>query len=130
MSYKLMFVLNAVVVVVAGLIFLIIPETALSQLGTSERYVSTILSVRFVGVVMITIGALLWFVKDIADTVMQKNLGFALLASIFLGLILIIIGSMSSQAVIRSNSWILVVVYVLFGLGYGFLLFLKPKMKE
>jgi hypothetical protein len=127
MSYKLMFVLNAVVVVVAGLIFLIIPETALSQLGTSERYVSTILSVRFVGVAMITIGALLWFVKDIADAAIQKNLGFALLASTILGLILIIIGSLS---VIRSNSWILVLVYVLFALGYGFLLFLKPKMKE
>lgn len=130
MSYKLMFVLNAVVVVVAGLIFLIIPETALSQLGTSERYVSTILSVRFVGVAMITMGALLWFVKDIADTAIQKNLGFALLGGTVLGLILIIMGSMSSQAVIRSNSWILVVVFVLFGLGYGFLLFLKPKMKE
>jgi hypothetical protein len=127
MSYKLMFVLNAAVVVVAGLILLIIPETALSQLGTSERYVSTILSVRLVGVAMITIGALLWFVKDIADPAIQKNLGFALLASTILGLILIIIGSLS---VIRSNSWILVLVYVLFALGYGFLLFLKPKMKE
>jgi hypothetical protein len=122
-----MFVLNAVVVAVVGLIFFIIPETALSLLGTSERYVSTILAVRFIGIAMITIGALLWFVKDIADAVIQKNLGFALLGNTVFALILTIIASLS---VIRSNSWIPIVVFVLFGLGYGFLLFLKPKMKE
>jgi hypothetical protein len=130
MSYKLMFALNAIVSLLAGLIFLIVPEKVLLQLGTLETYVSTILAVRFVGAAMITIGLLLWFVKDVVDAAIQKKLGFALLASTILGLILIIMGSMSSQAVIRSNSWVLVVIYVLFGLGYGFLLFLKPKMKE
>jgi hypothetical protein len=125
-----MFALNAIVSLLAGLIFLIVPEKVLLQLGTLETYVSTILAVRFVGAAMITIGLLLWFVKDVIDAAIQKKLGFALLASTILGLILIIMGSMSSQAVIRSNSWVLVVIYVLFGLGYGFLLFLKPKMKE
>lgn len=130
MSYKSMFALNSIVMLLAGLAFLFVPEKILLQMGTSETYVSTILAVRFLGTAMITIGLLLWFVKDISDGSAQKGLGFAMLASIFITFVLTLIGSVSSTSVIRSNSWILIVVYALFSLGYGFLLFLKPKMKE
>ncbi|MBI5962551.1 MAG: hypothetical protein HY863_03675 [Chloroflexi bacterium] len=130
MSYKLMFALNAIVSLLVGLVFLIAPERALLQLGTSETYVSTISAMRFVGAALITIALLLWFAKDIADAAIQKKLGFSLLASTVIGLVMVIVASMSKQAVIRSNSWIPVVVFVLFGLGYGFLIFLKPRMKE
>jgi len=50
-----------------------------------------------------------------------------LLISTVIGLILAIYGSTS---VIRANSWIPIVLYAFFVLGYGFMLFLKPKMKE
>ncbi len=125
-----MFALNAIVSLLVGLIFVIVPQRALLFLGTSETYVSTISAMRFLGAALVTIGLLLWFVKDVADAGIQKNLGYALLASTVIGLVLVIVASVSQQAVIRSNSWIPVVVFVLFGLGYGFLLFLKPKMKE
>jgi hypothetical protein len=125
-----MFALNAVVALLVGLVLLIVPETALTQIGTSERYVSTILATRFVGTAMITIALLLWFVSGIAEEAVQKNLGFSLLVTTVVGLVLTIIGSMSAKAVIRTNSWILIVVFALFALGYGFLLFLKPRMKE
>lgn len=130
MSYKSMFALNSIVMLLAGLAFLFVPEKILLQMGTSETYVSTILAVRFLGTAMFTMGLLLWFVKDISDGSAQKGLGFAMLASIFIAFVLTLIGSVSSTSVIRSNSWILIVVYALFSLGYGFLLFLKPKMKE
>ena len=130
MSYKIMFTLNAVVALLAGLVLLIVPTTVLTQIGTSERYVSTILATRFVGAATITIGLLLLLVSGVAVEAVQKNLGFGMLASTVVGLVLTIIGSASKQAVIRTNSWILIVVFILFALGYGFLLFLKPRMKE
>jgi hypothetical protein len=34
------------------------------------------------------------------------------------------------RAVIRSNGWIAIIIYVLFALAYAFMLFLKPKMRE
>jgi len=46
------------------------------------------------------------------------------------GLIVTIFAAVSSTAVLRQNSWIPIVIYVLFALGYGFMLFLKPRMKE
>jgi len=45
-------------------------------------------------------------------------------------LILAIYGSVPSVNVIRLNSWIPIVLYAFFVLGYSFMLFLKPKMKE
>ena len=130
MSYKIMFILNAVVALLVGLVLLIVPTTVLTQIGTSERYVSTILATRFVGAATITIGLILLLVSGVADEAIQKNLGFGMLANTVVGLVLTIIGSASKQAVIRTNSWILIVVFILFALGYGFLLFLKPRMKE
>ena len=129
MNYKLMFILNAIVVFAFGLGFLFVPSMVLDLFGT-EQYAATLLVGRFFGTALVTLGAVLWFVKDVADEGVQKNLGMALLAGAVLGLIVTLIGVASRNAVIRSNGWIAIVVYILFGLGYGFLLFLKPRMKE
>ena len=129
MNYKLMFILNAIVALAFGLGFLFMPNVVLDQFG-AEQYAATLLIGRFFGTAMVTLGAILWFVKDVTDEGVQKNLGMALLAGAVLGLIVTLIGVASSNAVIRSNGWIAMVVYVLFGLGYGFLVFLKPRMKE
>ena len=129
MSYRLMFILNAIVALAFGLGFLFVPSTVLDLFG-AEQYAATLLVGRFFGTAMVTLGVVLWFVKDVADEGVQKNLGMALLAGAVLGLIVTLIGVASSSAVIRSNGWIAIVIYVLFGLGYGFLLFLKPRMKE
>jgi hypothetical protein len=45
-----------------------------------------------------------------------------------IGLVVNVIGVASS--VIRANGWITIVVYVLFAFLYGFMIFLKPRMKE
>jgi hypothetical protein len=130
MSYKFLFVLNALVALAFGLALLFVPATVLGLFGVAERYVSTLLVARFFGSAMIALGSVLWFAKDAADMAVQKNMGMALLISAILGLVVTIIGMAGNKAVIRSNGWIAVVVYVLFGLGYAFMLFLKPKMKE
>jgi len=37
---------------------------------------------------------------------------------------------MTSSGVIRANGWILLVITVVFSLGYAFLLFLQPQMSN
>ena len=130
MSYKFLFVLNALVAAALGLGFLFVPATVLGVFGVTEGYASTLLVTRFFGSALFALGLVLWFAKDADDESVQKNLGVALLVSSVLGLVVTIIGMTGSRAVIRSNGWIAIVVYVLFALGYAFMLFLKPKMKE
>jgi CHASE2 domain-containing sensor protein len=129
MSYKVLFVLNAFVAVVVGIAFLSVPEMILLQLGVFEQYAATMWASRFFGSAMLALGLVLWFAKDTEERI-QKGMSWGMFVSTLVGLILTIFASLSATAVLRQNTWIPLVLYVLFGLGYGFMLFLKPKMKE
>ena len=126
MSYKIMFVITAIVALAFGVGYLVVPAMVLGFFGT-ETTIPVQVVARFYGSALFTLGLVLWFAKDIADANIQKNFGYGLLAGNIIGLILAIMGSTS---VIRTNSWIPILIYVLLGLGYAFMLFLKPRMKE
>ena len=50
-----------------------------------------------------------------------------LLVGAVAGLIVTVMGTFASNAVIRSNGWLAMVIYVLFGLGYAYLLFMNRQ---
>ncbi len=124
MSYKILFVINAIVVVAFGLLLLVAPETGLTQFNMTAR-AQELFMARVIGAALISLGVLLWFAKD-ADEAAQKNLGMAALAGTVLGLIVTVIGI---ATVVKGLGWVAAVVEVVFGLGYAFVMFLQPKMK-
>src|SRR5690242_17463961 len=126
MNYRIMFALNSVVAFLFGLGFLFFPARALGLLGT-ETFVSTVLVARFFGAAMLGLGLVLWFAKDVSDAMLQKGMGIALLVTALTGLIVTLLGTFASKAVIRTNGWAMMLVYLIFGLGYGYLLFLKRE---
>jgi len=126
MSYKILFVLNAIVVVAFGLLLFLAPKTGLVQFDMTFRE-QEIFMARVIGVALVSLGVLLWFAKD-AEGAAQKNLGMAALAGAVLGLIVTVMGLASGF--IAANGWIAIVGEVVFGLGYAFILFLQPRMKE
>ena len=129
MNYKFLFVLNALVAFALGVAFLFMPVRALDFFGT-ETYESTQLVGQFFGSAMIAIGLVLWFAKDVSDPAAQRGIGIALLVSAVIGLIVNVIGISPASGVIRNNGWMSIIVYVLFALGYAFMVFMKPRMKE
>lgn len=128
MSYKLLFVLSAIVAVIFGLGFLIVPDRALPLLGTTEQYASTIFAARFFGFALFGLGLVLWFAKDASDEKVQRNLGIANLIISVVGLVMSLYATMAGNAVIRTNVWVPIVLFLLGGLAYGFMIFLKPRM--
>lgn len=126
MNYRIMLALNSVVAFLFGLGFLFFPGKALGLLGT-ETFVSTILLARLFGAAMLGLGLVLWFAKDIRDAKMQQGMGVALLVAAISGLIVTLLGTFASHAVIRSNGWAVMLVYLVLGLGYGYVLFLKRE---
>jgi hypothetical protein len=129
MSYRILFVINALLAVLVGLAFLFVPSMALTQLGV-EQYASTRLAAQFFGTAMLALGLLLWFSKDVQEANLQKGMGVAMLVGALAGLVITVIGISSASGVLRTNGWIVIIVYALFVLGYGFLVFLRPRMKE
>jgi hypothetical protein len=124
---KLLFILSAVVALALGLALLLAPEVTLTQFGTETR-VAELSMARFFGAAMATLGLLLWFAKDASDETVQRNMGYAMLAGTVLALFVTIFG-VAIDGVVRSYGWLVIVVEVLFGLGYVFVLFLQPRMK-
>jgi hypothetical protein len=126
MNYRIMFALNSVVALLFGLGFLFFPTRVLGLFGT-ETFVSTLLVARLFGTAMLGLGLALWFAKDVTDVSVQKGIGIALLVSAVTGLIVTLLGTFASNAVLRTNGWAVMLVYLIFGLGYGYLLFLKRE---
>jgi hypothetical protein len=129
MSYKILFVLNALIALVCGLGFLFVPAMVLDIFGT-EKYEATLFAARLFGMAVFTLGLLLWFAKNIPDVNIQKQMAWALFVSSLVGLVLAILGVSSASGVIRANGWVPIVFFAVSGLGYAFMLFLKPRMKE
>lgn len=125
-SYKIMFVLNAFVALVLGAIFLVIPMSTLTFFGAEQYVVAKILA-QFFGAAMVALGLLLWFAKDVEEEKILKGMGYAMFASSLIGLILTVIGVSPASGVIRNYGWLSIIVYVLFALGYAYLLFTKPR---
>lgn len=125
-SYKIMFVLNAFVALVLGAIFLVIPMSTLTFFGAEQYVVAKILA-QFLGAAMVALGLLLWFAKDVEEEKILKGMGYAMFASSLIGLILTVIGVSPASGVIRNYGWLSIIVYVLFALGYAYLLFTKPR---
>ena len=124
MNYRTMFLINSFIAVLFGLGFLIIPSLVLNQFGV-DQYAATKLASQFFGTAMLALGLLLWFAKDVMDANLQKGMGLALLVSAAAGLAITIVGTVTG--ILRSNWWIAMLVYVLFGLAYAYLVFMKPK---
>ena len=128
MTYKVMFVLSAVVTLLLGVALLFAPASVLEQFRTEGRVAEVFLA-RVLGAALTTIGLLWWFAKDVTEPAAQKGLGVVGLVAAVLALFVTILGISPLVGVIRINGWIPVVVEVIFGLGYAFMLFLQPKMK-
>lgn len=124
MNYRILFLINAFIAVLFGLGFLVVPSMVLNQFGVDE-YASTKLVSQFFGTAMLALGLLLWFAKDVVDSNLQRGMGVALLVGAAAGLIITVTGTVSG--ILRTNWWLAVVIYVLFGLAYAYLVFLKPR---
>lgn len=124
MNYRIMFLLTALIAVLVGLGFLVVPNIVLNQFGVDE-YAATKLVTQFFGTAILALGLLLWFAKNVAEENLQKGMAIALLVGVAAGLVTTVIGITSG--ILRSNAWLAMVVYVLFGLAYAYLVFMRPK---
>ena len=127
MNARLMFTINAVVLAIFGLGFLLVPDMVLAQFDTEMYVIVTFLS-RFFGATLILSAGFLWLLKDLVNAKTEKNITLALMLFSIGGFALTIMGVTSkSIGVIRANGWILLAIYGLFALVYGYLYFLQPK---
>lgn len=124
MSYKIMFFVSAIVAAAFGLALFLFPSMVLDQFAMDAR-VGELYMARAIGAAVASLGFVLWFAKDATGA--EKSLGMAALAGCVLGAIVTVMGL--AAGIIRTNGWIPLVVQVVLGLGFAFMIFLQPRMK-
>ena len=117
MNYRILSILNALILVAIGALFLVLPEFGLNFFGT-EVYTATIFVARFMGGGFVLAGMFIWMAKDLSGA--ERALTIMMLVSSIAGFVLTLVG-MVGVDVIRSNGWILLVLHIIFVLGYGYL---------
>ncbi len=127
MNYRLMFIINSVVLAIFGVLFMVMPEFVLTQFK-SEVYVATLYVARFMGGAFLMGGLLLWFLLDMPAK-KQRIITILLLAYSVAGFVMTVLG-MTTVGVLRANGWALLVIFGLFVLIYAYMLFLQPKSAE
>ncbi len=125
MNYRTLFLLNSLLIFLLGAAFLVVPSLAIGQFGV-DNYASTTMVAQFFGTALLAIGLLLWFAKDVTDEAVQRGMSIALLVAALAGLVVTVIGT--AGGILRSNEWIAILAYILFGLGVAFLVFMKPRL--
>ncbi len=126
MNYRILFLLNSLFAFLLGAIFLIVPALAVGQFGV-DGYTSTRLMAQFFGTAMLALGLLLWFVKDVSNEAMQRGMAIAMFVGALSGLVITALGAFTGT--LRTNGWMAIIAYFLFGLGYALLLFIKRPVK-
>jgi hypothetical protein len=127
MNYRTLFLLNSFFAFLLGALFLVVPALAIKQFGV-DSYTSTRLMAQFFGTAMLALGLLLWFVKDVASEAMQRGMAIAMLVGALAGLLVTVLGAYTGT--LRTNGWMAILAFVLFGLGYALLLFLKRRAEQ
>lgn len=127
MSYRIMFVISALVAVLLGLAFLIVPSIAIKQFGVDD-YASTRMVTQFFGTALLALGPVLWFAGSVTDEAAQRGMGIGVLVGAAAGLIVTILGTVAGT--LRALGWVAMLLYVLTGLGFAYLIFLRHHIQE
>ena len=123
MKLSTLLTLNAIVSLVYGIGFVLVPTTILSIYGMSPGPSINLMG-QFFGVELIAVGLLSWFARFVQDSYAERAIIQAFLISVVIGLIVSLMGVLSGA--FSAVGWSAVLIYLFFSLGYAYFQFIKP----
>ncbi len=124
MKFSNLLLVNAVVSLVYGVGLVLLPATLLSMYGVTPGPAVNLASQLF-GVELLHVGLICWFARNVSDGPAQRALIIASLIGQVIGVIIALMGTLSG--VFNAVGWSAVAIYLLLGLGYANLQFMKPS---
>lgn len=119
MTLKNWMIAKAVIVLVFGIGFVILPETLLSFYGTSVGQGGILMS-RLFGQAFILLGILLWFARNTTESTTQRAFVLAVFVGDVIGFIITLMGQLSNT--MNVLGWLNVALYLVLALGFGYFL--------
>ena len=116
-------VVKAVISLVFGIVFALVPAVAMSLYGITLDPAG-IMMTRFLGACLIGIGLICWLDRD-ADPKALQGITLALCIGDTVGFLVALVSQLSGLA--NALGWVNVVIWLLLALGLGYFRFLKPS---
>jgi hypothetical protein len=127
MKLKVLFIITAIVAIVFGVIFVIIPAQLYSLYGVESGAGLNYMGQLF-GAALIAIGLVSWQSRNAADSDARKAIIFSFFIADGIGFVVALIGQLNE--VVGSLGWLTVALYFLLSLGFGYFQFFKPSSSE
>lgn len=122
MKLKTLLVFNAIVALVYGVGFVLVPATVLTLYGATVSPSANLVGQLF-GVTLIGVGLICWLARNVTDPGSQRAIVLAQLIATVIGAIVAVMGTISGVA--NAVGWSAVVIYLLLALGYAYFQFAK-----
>jgi hypothetical protein len=110
MTVKTYLIINAILGILYGLAFVLMPTSSLAIYGVAPQP-NAILNFQFFGSALLSIGLVLWFAKDFRDWEAVRKILIAVLVGDVVGLVINLRGTFLGLS--NAMSWSSTIVYVL-----------------
>ena len=124
MKLNVIMVINAVVAVVYGIAFVLVPAQVLSLYGITGGAPVEFMSQLF-GAILIGFAVLTWSARNAADSDARRSIVLALFVAFVISFIVALMGAL--EGFMNPLSWLTVAIYLFFASCFGYFLFARPK---
>ena len=123
MKLNTLMVINAIVAVVFGIAFVLVPAQSVSLYGvTADEPLK--LTAQLFGAALIGFAVLTWFARNATESDARTAIVLALFISDGIGFIVSLIAQLGG--VLNTLGWLNVGIYLLLALGFGYFQFVRP----
>ena len=127
MKLKTLMTINAIVAIVFGVTFVIVPAQVYSLYDITPdaqlKYVGQLFGAALIGFALLT-----WMARNATDSDARRAIVLALFIADGIGFVVALIGQLSN--VVNALGWSTVAIYLLLALGFGYFQFFKPASSQ
>jgi len=127
MKLKVLFIITAIIAIVFGIAFAIIPAQVYSLYGIESNAGLNYMGQLF-GSALIGFGLIAWLARNAGDSDSRRAIIIAFFIADGIGFVIALIGQLNE--ILDSLGWLTVAIYFLLSLGFGYFQFSKPKSTE
>ncbi len=127
MKLKVLFIITAIVAIVFGVAFTIIPAKVYSLYGIESTAGLDYMAQLF-GAALIGIGLIAWLARNATDSVARSAIILSFFIADGIGFVIALIGQLNE--ILGPLGWLTVAIYFLLSLGFGYFQFSKPSSPE
>ena len=124
MKLNVLFIITAIIALVFGIVFVLIPTWTYSLYGIESGGMLNYMGQLF-GAALIGIGLISWLSRNSADSDVRKAVILSFFIADGIGFIIALIGQLNN--VVNNLGWSTVIIYFLLSLGFAYFQFSKPK---